>query len=135
MGPGAFGYGGSGEMEMRRGHLLLDAEPSGLSPRLDTNDAGFLERANNLDLDVVSGYLETRPRGWFQNFALLGTGETGRSWDGVYEGSELGMYMARPCFATTCTARWSCRCGCPAGTSSRPPTAGASSAAGATAPA
>ncbi len=92
MGPGAFGHGGSGEMEMRRGHLLMDVEVAALSPRLDTNDAGFLERANKLDLDVVTGYLETRPRGWFQNFALLGTGEAERSWDGVYEGSELGVY-------------------------------------------
>ena len=136
MGPGAFGYGGSGELELRRGHLLLEAELAALSPRLDINDAGFLERANELDVDVVSGYLETRPRGWFQNFAVLGTGESEPQLGRRLRGVGAGAVRRGRCFATTCTARLELSTSaCPAGTSSRPPTAAGSSAAGATAPA
>jgi hypothetical protein len=92
MGPGALGYGGSGQLEVRRGHLVIDAELESLSPRLDVNDAGFMDRANRSELELVSGYAESRPRGPFQNFALLGTGELTRSFDGVHEGAELGVH-------------------------------------------
>ena len=133
MGPGAFGYGGTTELQLRRGHLLLDAELAALSPRLDLNDAGFLDRANGWTSRSCratwrpgrAAGSRTSPCWAWATAAAAGTGCTrDPSW----------ACTARRCFATTCTASWSCRPACPAGTSSRPPTAAGSSAAGATAP-
>ena len=91
--PGAFGYGGS----QRAGVAARPPAAGGRRSRrcrpvwTSTTPVSWTG-PTELELDVVSGYFETRPRGWFQNFALLGFGSTSRSHDGVYEGSSVGLY-------------------------------------------
>ena len=135
MGPGAFGYGGSGEMEMRRGHLLLDAEASGAFAPAGhqrcrvpgTGQQAGPGRGVRIPGDPPARLVpELRPAGHGRDRAQLGRRLRGVGAGAVWRGSVSQLPVQRD---------GAVRAGCPAGTSSRPRTAGASNAAGATAPA
>jgi hypothetical protein len=89
--PGALGFGGAGQLQVRDGHLYVRANGQTLSPRLDVNDAGFLPQYNTNQLKLVAGYLETRAKGIFQSFGVFGFGHTSFTYEGVHENSVVGV--------------------------------------------
>jgi hypothetical protein len=93
IGPGAVGFGGASELRVHDGHLIIEGRAESLSRRLDVNDAGFVQRFNENTLRAAAGYNESKPRGHFQSFGLFGFGSSKVTYDGVHEGSVLGIHL------------------------------------------
>jgi hypothetical protein len=89
--PGALGFGGAVQFQARDGHLFTNGRGQTLSPRLDVNDAGFLPQFNSNSVRLVSGYLETKPRGPFQSFGIFGFGFANLTYEGVRESAFVGL--------------------------------------------
>jgi hypothetical protein len=90
MEPGAVGYGGTAQLDGRDGKFYLQAKYRGLSPKLDLNDAGFLPEFNVHSLSLVSGYLDSEPKGIFQELGIFGFANGARSFDGVVKDAWAG---------------------------------------------
>jgi hypothetical protein len=91
--PGSVGVGGASELQVRDGHLTMNARLQSLSSRLDVNDAGFVQRWNEHSLGGAAGYFENRPTGPFQNFGVFPFANTAFTSDGVNQQSVVGLHL------------------------------------------
>lgn len=101
IGPGDVGYGGQLGAHLTGKNVLANATYTGLSPKLDLNDLGFVQAFNEHSVEIGGGYRVLTPAA-LQSWSLTGGSLFSTTFDGVFTGvgSWLDLEMVLPDFTT-----------------------------------